>query len=92
MLVPIGIIFVGFAIHFYRTLVSHKFERSERGLQELESMISNLHNDSHNLFTDPSVRPSTVLNIWSEKNYLYFELKIVLNIFKEFIIFKSNII
>lgn len=42
LLIPIGIIFIGFAIHFYRTLVSHQFDRSEKNLQELETMISQL--------------------------------------------------
>lgn len=45
ILIPIGIVFIGFAVHFYRTLVSHKFERSEKNLQELESMISQLAHD-----------------------------------------------
>lgn len=45
MLIPIGIIFIAFAIHFYRSLVSHKFERSEKNLQELEHMVSQLAND-----------------------------------------------
>jgi len=52
ILIPIGIIFIGFAIHFYRTLVAHKFERSEKNLQELESMVSQLAQD-HPLHTQP---------------------------------------
>ncbi|KAJ6216307.1 hypothetical protein RDWZM_007464 [Blomia tropicalis] len=47
ILIPIGIIFIGFAVHFYRTLVSHKFERHEKNLQELENMASQLSNDQH---------------------------------------------
>ena len=42
ILIPIGVIFIGFAVHFYRTLVSHQFDRSEKNLQELETMISQL--------------------------------------------------
>ena len=74
MLVPIGIVFVGFAVHFYRTLVSHKFERSERCLQELESMISNLQNDGsggqpsqqpllYSTGSESNARSGNVLNI-----------------------------
>lgn len=69
MLIPIGIIFVAFAVHFYRTLVSHKFERSERGLQELESMISHLHNDHQTTgqplltYDSSTLRSATVLNV-----------------------------
>lgn len=46
MLIPIGIIFIGFAIYFYKAVVSHKFERTERNFQELECMISQLSYDN----------------------------------------------
>lgn len=45
ILIPIGIIFISFAIHFYRTLITHQFERSEKHLQELEVMVSQLGHD-----------------------------------------------
>lgn len=45
ILIPIGIIFISFAIHFYRTLITHKMGRSEKNLQELEVMVSQLAHD-----------------------------------------------
>ena len=42
ILIPIGVVFIGFAIHFYRTLVSHKFERHEKNLQEIERLATQL--------------------------------------------------
>lgn len=45
LLVPIYVIFIAFAVHFYRQLVAHKYERSARNLQELESLASQLHNE-----------------------------------------------
>jgi calcium release-activated calcium channel protein 1 len=36
VLVPVVIIFVVFAIHFYRSLVTHKYEVSASGIRELE--------------------------------------------------------
>ncbi|CAG2106314.1 unnamed protein product [Medioppia subpectinata] len=62
ILVPIGVIFIAFAVHFYRTLVSHKFERSERGLQELESMITQLHNENQYNTTAVNQMSPTVPN------------------------------
>ena len=56
LLIPIGIIFIGFAVHFYRTLVSHKFERSARGLQELESMVNQLQRNNDGI-------QSSIINI-----------------------------
>ncbi|OTF81666.1 Orai-1-like protein, partial [Euroglyphus maynei] len=44
MLIPIGIIFIGFAIHFYHALVAHKYERTERNYQELEYFVNQLSN------------------------------------------------
>ena len=40
--VPALIIFVAFAVHFYRQLIAHKYERSTKGLEELESMANQL--------------------------------------------------
>lgn len=44
MLIPIGIVFISFAVHFYTTLVSHKFERSEKNLIEVEKIANQLKN------------------------------------------------
>ncbi|KAH9419717.1 Protein orai-2 [Dermatophagoides pteronyssinus] len=60
LLIPIGIIFIGFAIHFYRALVAHKYERTERNYQELEyfvNQLSNLRNDNSRIIND------TVINV-----------------------------
>ena len=40
--VPALVIFIAFAVHFYRQLIAHKYERSTRGLEELESMANQL--------------------------------------------------
>jgi calcium release-activated calcium channel protein 1 len=42
--VPALLIFVGFAVHFYHTLVVHKCKASDLDLKELEKMRSNLDN------------------------------------------------
>lgn len=42
VLIPICIIFIAFAIHFYRNLANYKFERTARGLQELDSLANQL--------------------------------------------------
>ena len=42
LLIPIFVIFIAFAVHFYRKLVGHKYERSAQNLQELESMAVGL--------------------------------------------------
>uniref|UniRef100_A0A0A9YS41 Calcium release-activated calcium channel protein 1 n=2 Tax=Lygus hesperus TaxID=30085 RepID=A0A0A9YS41_LYGHE len=36
IVIPVFIIFVAFAVHFYRSLVSHKYEVSVSGIRELE--------------------------------------------------------
>ncbi|CAG0900609.1 unnamed protein product [Cyprideis torosa] len=42
LLVPIVVIFLLFAFHFYRKLVAHKYELSECGIRELENLQSQL--------------------------------------------------
>ena len=42
LLVPIVAIFIGFAVHFYRSLVSHQYEARAKGLEELEGMVTQL--------------------------------------------------
>jgi hypothetical protein len=36
VLIPVVVVFVVFAIHFYRTLVTHKYEVTASGIRELE--------------------------------------------------------
>ncbi|XP_072143218.1 calcium release-activated calcium channel protein 1 isoform X1 [Dermacentor andersoni] len=42
ILIPVAIVFVVFAVHFYRQLVTHKFEQSVMSVKELENMVSQL--------------------------------------------------
>lgn len=42
--IPALVIFIAFAVHFYRQLIAHKYERSTRGLEELETMANQLEN------------------------------------------------
>lgn len=42
-LIPIFAIFIIFAIDFYRNLVTHQFEKSEREILELDSLINQLN-------------------------------------------------
>ena len=42
---PVMIILVMFGLHFYRKLVAHKYERSTKGIEELESIAVQL--DGH---------------------------------------------
>ncbi|XP_013394811.1 protein orai-2-like isoform X2 [Lingula anatina] len=44
LIVPVVVLLIGFAIHFYRQLVSHKYERSNRDIEELENMATQLDN------------------------------------------------
>ncbi|KAL1475751.1 hypothetical protein MTO96_003549 [Rhipicephalus appendiculatus] len=42
ILIPVAIIFIAFAVHFYRQLVTHKYEQSVMCISELESMANQL--------------------------------------------------
>lgn len=42
IIVPAVFIFVAFAVHFYRQLISHKYKRASKGLEELETMANEL--------------------------------------------------
>ncbi|XP_022667562.1 calcium release-activated calcium channel protein 1-like isoform X3 [Varroa jacobsoni] len=42
ILIPVVMLFTAFALHFYRNLVAHKFERSAQTVQELEDMVNQL--------------------------------------------------
>ena len=45
LLIPIVAVFIGFAVHFYRNIVAHQYERSAKGLEELQVMVSQLQGD-----------------------------------------------
>ncbi|XP_074641906.1 protein orai-2-like [Tubulanus polymorphus] len=49
IITPIVIIFIIFSVHFYRTLIAHKYERSTQGLKELDKLADSLdhQNDVH---------------------------------------------
>lgn len=42
-LIPILILFITFAVKFYRNLVTHQFEKSEREILELDTLINQLN-------------------------------------------------
>jgi len=42
-LVPIFVLFILFAVKFYRNLVTHQFEKSEREIFELDTLINQLN-------------------------------------------------
>ncbi|XP_037717061.1 calcium release-activated calcium channel protein 1 isoform X2 [Drosophila subpulchrella] len=45
VLIPVMIIFLAFAIHFYRSLVSHKYEVTVSGIRELEMLKEQMEQD-----------------------------------------------
>ncbi|XP_068681059.1 calcium release-activated calcium channel protein 1-like [Montipora capricornis] len=57
VLLPVCIVFVWFAVHFYRTLVQHKYERSFQGVEELQQIAIHLHPDGGTLPSTPSPSP-----------------------------------
>ncbi|XP_033234875.1 calcium release-activated calcium channel protein 1 isoform X2 [Drosophila pseudoobscura] len=54
VLIPVMIIFLAFAIHFYRSLVTHKYEVTVSGIRELEILKEQMeqdhleHHNNHN--------------------------------------------
>ena len=44
IILPAGIVFIVFALHFYRKLIDHKFDRNNRNLEELENIHIGLQN------------------------------------------------
>lgn len=57
VLVPVCIVFVWFAIHFYRSLVQHKYERSFQGIEELQQIANQLHTDTGTSPSTPTPSP-----------------------------------
>lgn len=45
VLIPVLIIFLAFAIHFYRSLMTHKYEVTVSGIRELEILKEQMEND-----------------------------------------------
>lgn len=44
IIAPAGVVFIVFAIHFYRKLVDHKFDRTNRNLEELDRLHAGFQN------------------------------------------------
>uniref|UniRef100_A0A1B0FJ17 Calcium release-activated calcium channel protein 1 n=1 Tax=Glossina morsitans morsitans TaxID=37546 RepID=A0A1B0FJ17_GLOMM len=47
VLIPVLIVFLAFAIHFYRSLVTHKYEVTVSGIRELEILKEQMEQDHH---------------------------------------------
>lgn len=52
VLIPIFMLFITFAIEFYRNLVTHQFEKTGRTLLEVETLIHQLNTTTTNSATD----------------------------------------
>ncbi|XP_054708057.1 calcium release-activated calcium channel protein 1-like [Uloborus diversus] len=55
VLFPVVLLLLAFAVHFYRTLVAHKFELSKHGLRELECLANRLQGDGADRCSEHSV-------------------------------------
>lgn len=63
ILIPVVVIFIAFAVHFYRKLVAHQHERTAKDLDELENMMSQLQDGDENGTNAANV--ANVANLYS---------------------------
>ncbi|XP_050411193.1 calcium release-activated calcium channel protein 1 [Patella vulgata] len=49
IVIPATLLFIAFALVFYKRLVAHKYQRHEEGLKELDNLVTelNVNNDGH---------------------------------------------
>lgn len=47
ILLPVLVVFLAFAIHFYRSLMTHKYEVTVSGIRELEILKDQMEQDQH---------------------------------------------
>ncbi|XP_044733791.1 calcium release-activated calcium channel protein 1-like [Chrysoperla carnea] len=65
VLIPVLVIFLAFAIHFYRSLVEHKYETTISGIRELELIKEQIERGGDDLLlsqNNGSTRPGTGYN------------------------------
>ncbi|CAI9734560.1 Hypothetical predicted protein [Octopus vulgaris] len=57
LVIPVLILFIIFGIHFYKRLVAHKYEHTERELQELKELVIKIDQDISLPITPGRVSP-----------------------------------
>lgn len=65
VLLPVGVVFIWFALHFYNILVKHKYEQSSQGLEELQMYVDKLQpTDIHTVWQFVAEMHTTITNLF----------------------------